>query len=325
MKENKVRLLGERDFLPFMKNEGKEWRKSAVKKVRFQSFDGVTLQSYYGIPEGAKGAVVVVHGFAEFFGKYHELCEVLYEAGYAFFFLEQRGHGLSEGKLADPEIVHIDSFRTYVRDLHCFVERVVKRRTTLPLLLLSHSMGGAVAALYLERFRSVFRGAAFCSPMMHLKDDRYTFFHIVAYQLYAWALHKGKTLSPGQKRYNPSPDFLTSSQGSRTRFEYLVSLRKRSPEYHTAGASLQWGIASVIASRVLIRFAGRIETPVGLFEAGDDHLVSLEGQKSFVKRLKTTTPEYYYERARHDLFNAKRPERIMFYRNLLTVLSDFLK
>lgn len=325
MKENRVRLLGERDFRPFMETEGREWRKRAVKKVRFQSFDGVTLQSYYGIPEDAKGAVVLVHGFTEFFGKYYEMCQVLFEAGLAFFFLEQRGHGLSEGKGIEPDIVYIDSYRTYVKDLNQFVETVVKKRTKLPLLLLAHSMGGAVSALYLERYRSVFQGAALCSPMLHMKSDNFSFFDIMRFQLRALVKNEGKNLGPGQHHYNPDPDYAKSNQGSKTRFEYAAELRRRSPAYQTAGASLQWGIASVFADRVLMRFAGRIKTPVALFEAGDDALVSLEAQKSFAMRLKKTPPEYYYEGARHELYNARRFERIRFYRNLLAVLSGFLE
>lgn len=324
MKGNRVRLLGERDFLPYMETEGKEWRRKTIKKVRFQSFDKTVLQSYYAVPEDAKAAVVLVHGFTEFFGKYYELCQVLYEAGFAVFFLEQRGHGLSEGKLPNPEIVHINSYRTYVKDLNCFVETIVKIRTELPLLLLAHSMGGAVSALYLEKYKDVFQGAALCSPMLHIKNDRLCFFDIARLQLRAWFFREGKNPGPGQHGYNSEPDFHLSNQGSRPRFQYVAELRRRGRCYQTAGGSLQWGIASVVADRVLMRFAGRIETPIVLFEAGEDALVSMDGYKAFARRLKKTPSEYFYEGARHELYNARRFERKCFYRDLLRVLPSFI-
>jgi len=41
----------------------------------------------------------MVHGFCEFFGKFHETAYTFYEQGYSVFFVELRGHGYSENHL----------------------------------------------------------------------------------------------------------------------------------------------------------------------------------------------------------------------------------
>lgn len=70
----------------FMEQEVKPWIEENVTDFAFDSYDGKKLQAYCAIPEKPKKALVFVHGFCEFFGKYHELFYDFYHAGYAVFF-----------------------------------------------------------------------------------------------------------------------------------------------------------------------------------------------------------------------------------------------
>ncbi|MBR4745535.1 MAG: alpha/beta hydrolase, partial [Clostridia bacterium] len=68
-------------------------------------------------------------------------------------FYEQRGHGFSQGKGKEPDVVHVDSYREYVEDLKAFMDHVVNPQTEgLKHILYAHSMGGAVSALFLEQY-----------------------------------------------------------------------------------------------------------------------------------------------------------------------------
>ncbi|WP_369602932.1 alpha/beta hydrolase [Hahella sp. SMD15-11] len=60
------------------------------------------------VPPGARGTVLVVHGYFDHVGLYRHLIRFLVEEGYAVVTWDQPGHGLSSG-----ELVAIESFRTY--------------------------------------------------------------------------------------------------------------------------------------------------------------------------------------------------------------------
>lgn len=108
-----------------------------------------------------KKALVFVHGFCEFFGKYHELFYDFYHAGYAVFFYEQRGFGKSLREVSDKDAVYVGNFAEYVEDLKLFTDEVSKMMgKKLDLMLFAHSMGGCVGALYLEKYPETFKSSA---------------------------------------------------------------------------------------------------------------------------------------------------------------------
>ena len=103
------------------------------------------------MPGKPKASITIVPGFCEFYGKYHEFTWYLYQAGYAFFFLENRGHGYSARMCEEMDIVHIDSMKTYARDLKEFLDKVVVPQSPeQKKILWAHSMGGGVSVLFLE-------------------------------------------------------------------------------------------------------------------------------------------------------------------------------
>lgn len=90
-----------------------------------------------------RGVVAICHGFAEHSGRYSEAAEYLNARGYVTEALDLRGHGRSDGVR-----VHVHSFNEYLNDLDRFLKNVRARNPGLPVVLLGHSMGGGIAALY---------------------------------------------------------------------------------------------------------------------------------------------------------------------------------
>lgn len=68
----------------------------------------------------------------------------LRDAGYAAYFLDQRGHGRSGGRRG-----HLSRFSQLLGDLHAF-RRVVRRQHDIPQVLVGHGFGGLVVLRYLE-------------------------------------------------------------------------------------------------------------------------------------------------------------------------------
>ena len=122
MIEHKIHFLGEKDYIPVMETQNRLWREQHVKNGKITTRDGIRLNYYHAEHPHPKAVVVILHGYCGFWGKYHEFAWYLWQAGYTIFFLEQRCHGYSGGKLPEYDVVHIDTFDTYVKDLREFME-----------------------------------------------------------------------------------------------------------------------------------------------------------------------------------------------------------
>ena len=117
----------------------------------FSGFDGKELYYEYFQTQESHGAVVIVHGLSEFSRKYHEFAWYLLNQGYDVFLYDQRCHGRSCRLTPRQDLIHVDHFSHYAKDLDCFIRDVVRKATDLPLHLFAHSMGGGVVSLFLEQ------------------------------------------------------------------------------------------------------------------------------------------------------------------------------
>ena len=112
--------------------------------------------------------MLIVHGFTENALKYSELIWSLLHLGFSVLAYDQRGHGRSwrADGIPDISVTHVDHFSDYVEDLKtvCDTYSEIMPR---PWFIFAHSMGGAVASLYLEQEPALFTAAVLSSP-----DDR---------------------------------------------------------------------------------------------------------------------------------------------------------
>lgn len=322
---NNISFLGEDDFLSTMNSANKSWRDNNVVNATFTTSDNIKLNYYKVVNKDAKAVIVIVHGYCEFWCKYHEYVWYLWQAGYTVYFLEQRGHGYSEGKLPEHDVVYIDKFDTYVNDLQEFIQNVVKQGgESLPLLLLAHSMGGAVASLYLEKHPETFKAALLSSPMIMMNTGKMTSFKLKLVKLYMILFHKQKSLCPGQHYFNPVSNFANSSTLSEVRFNYLFSKRIDDMHYQTAGASLGWVMAAVDVTQQILKDADNIKIPIVLMQAGKDTLVKPEGFDAFMQKVPQAR-KFVYEDSKHEIFNASEDIRKKYFRDVIEQLDSFIK
>ena len=320
-----IEILREEEYLAAMRGDCRAWRNACVEEADLKSFDNTPLHYYCAIPEDAKACIVMMHGFCEFFARYHEMAWYFYRAGYAFFFLEQRGHGLSGGKLAEPDLVWIDDFDTYVRDMDLFIrETVSEKAPSLKKVLFAHSMGGAVSTLYLETHPDTFLGAVFSSPMFCLKKVNYPPPVLALMKLFVGLTRREKTLAAGGKHFSKEQEFESGSMLSRSHYDYQHEIRRGNKAYQTYASSYGWGIAAIDATRRLIRNASRVRTPVVLLTAGNDALVDPKGYEAFMKRVPGTV-RITYPDAKHELFNADDTDRQQFYDDMFHAIDGFLE
>lgn len=337
-----IHFLGEEDFLSAMNNENKTWRENYVTSGSFTSFDGTKLNYYIAAPVGItihngessevhghtsslepRISITIVHGFGEFFAKYHEYAWYLSQAGCQVFFLEQRGYGYSEGKLSEPDLVYIDDYSTYVEDLNAFINQVViPKSKSIPRLVLAHSMGGAVTTRFLELHPDVFDAAILSSPMLKMRAGNINRFVETILRIYVALFRLNKKLAFNQKRFNPNPVFETSSAKSRARFDYQLQCRIDDPHYQTTGATFGWALASLKVHRDIFKDIDKIKCPIALFTAGQDHLIDPAGYEMFKDKAKNVVI-HPFEQSRHEIFNSDDNDRHSYFSKIIEIIDSY--
>lgn len=316
-------FLGEDDFRSAMEGPCKAWREANVEDGYFDSFDGARIHYYHGAPSEPKASVTIVPGFCEFYGKYHELTWYLFQAGYAFYFIENRGHGYSTRETDELDVVHIDSVMTYARDLKEFLDKVVLPGSKgLKEILWAHSMGGGIAALFLETYPDYFDAAILNSPMLKIKGIKPPE-EIKELRRQMEEDHSEKELAAGQKHFSKEPDFEGSSAMSKPRFDYVFDQRLADPHYQTKGGSWNWCVACCEVHADIMENASKVKTPIVINTAGRDHLIDADGYTEFRERATCDLTVTNYEKSRHELISSDEETRKAYLTSLFETLERF--
>lgn len=309
--------FGENDFYDSMRNIALPVIQSNLKEGDLTGEGNINLHYYELLHPKERAAVVIFHGFCEFFGKYHELAYYLFREGCSIFFLEQRGHGHSDRECENCCKVHVRDFMEYVRDQKTFVDQVVKKEMHSDrLLLFAHSMGGLVGGLYLEQYPKDFEQAILSSPMLEINYGGVPKAAAVFMGILARIRRKTKEYAPGGHDFTPEADFEHSSQLSPARYQYMFDQRLQNTCDQTSSATYGWAIASMKGVKVFHKNADKIRVPVLILQAGKDTMVDISGQDRFQKE----NPHVRIERfpnAKHEIFNSTTEDRSRFYDLLL--------
>jgi alpha-beta hydrolase superfamily lysophospholipase len=129
--------------------------------------DGLQLAGEYYTPQGEfKGAIALMHGMGEHFGRYKHVAEFLGSIGYATVGMDHRGHGKSQGKRG-----HTPSFDHLMNDIDLLLKKTQELFPGLPVILYGHSMGGNLAANFAIRRTPALKGLILTAPYFKLAFD----------------------------------------------------------------------------------------------------------------------------------------------------------
>jgi len=270
--------------------------------------------------------IVFLPGMSETAIKYQELFYDLYQKGFSIISYDHRSQGASTRlSKRNAQIVHVDSFSDYTDDLKYFMAEVLPKRIPqgMPVSLIAHSMGGAIAAQFLETQRPCpFRKAVLSAPMLAIKTEPYPeiLVHLLVEVLDK--IGRGDAYAPGQKDYNPRPFFDKNKvTHSFERFNSSVKFLQENESYRSGGVSNRWIASSLDATRLIRQEIEQIEIPVLMLAAGDEQFtinstlqsacIKLAGRCSFVE-----TPN-----AKHELFMESDP----FRKPIMEKVTQFLE
>lgn len=323
MKDEKrvIQYLAEDGYRAQMKYEVEPYLRKYRSCGRFTGYDGTQIFYCKYVKEDAKGSIVISHGFTEFVEKYHEMIYYFLQAGYSVFIMEHRGHGRSEHRLCNMEKVYVKSFAQYVRDLHIFVKKIVMPYRN-EMFLFAHSMGGAIGALYLEKYPDDFQKAVLSSPMIQMKVGGLPYTAAMAIAHLCRICGFGWAYAAGQKGFRKKPRFEKSSSLSQERYFYAHGKRMDHKRLRSSGATYSWVSAAGKASACMQQEENirRIQIPVLVFAAGREHMVNTDEICRFASKLANARLVWVLD-AKHEIFNAKERERLQFFDEIFAFLQ----
>ncbi len=249
--------------------------------------------------------IAIAGGYNESFRKYDEAAYDLYQQGYSVYILDYRGQGSAPHFLQNPRKGYVDLFINFTRDFKRFVDLVVPMDPMTPRFLISHSLGGAIAAHYLEKYPEDFAAAALSSPMLSINLGREEW--IANAELYglSW-LGKDKQLAPGTSMYSPAISSFDTNivTHSRERFAKNTSILVAHPEVFVGGQTVHWLIEGIRGSRFARNHGQRTQTKVLLLQAGADEMVLPDGQNLFCKQAQFCTLSVISQ-SKHEILQEK--------------------
>jgi len=253
------------------------------------------------LPEGdVKAVLPIVHGLGEHSGRYLNVVNHFVPLGYVVYGLDHIGHGKSGG--AREFVEHFDDFSdTFTQ----YMNMVKQWQPGKPIFLLSHSIGGLIAAYYLLDHQAEFQGAIFSAPVVK-----------VASHVSKTTVFMARTLS----LLAPSAGVLPVDPSTISRDPDVVKAYVADPlVFH--GKTTARLAAEML--RALIRVSAetdKITLPFLAMQGGGDLLVDPDGAQILYEKAGSKDKTLkIYDGLYHEIFN--EPERAVVFNDIETWLA----
>lgn len=261
----------------------------------FTGARGARIYYQCWLPQGeAIASAVIIHGLAEHSGRYMNLVGRFVPSGYAVYALDHFGHGKSEGPRA-----YVPHFEDYTDSLGTFVSMVGKWQPDKPLVLVGHSMGGLIGAVYLIDGQRVPAAAVLSSPLVKPHDSVPPVLALLVKVLSSF-MPRLRLVGLDATGVSRDREFVRAYREDPLVFNGKMTVR--------LAAELGKAMGRVAAE------AGRIQCPLLIVQGGGDLLVDPGGARMLYEKAGSADKTLkVYDGLYHEVFN--EPERE-------TVLSD---
>ena len=261
------------------------------KTDTFASHDGVKIFYRHCQAADERARLVIAHGLGEHSGRYGNVVNRLLPVNYSLWIPDHRGHGRSGGKKG-----HVLNFEQYLLDLRLMVEMA---REDLPqgrkIFLLGHSMGGLIALYFAMQSPELIDGVIASSPALGMVIEVPAVKNVL-----------GKVMSlmwPGLLLGNE----LDATKISRD--ESVVKAYQDDPLVHDR-VSARWFTEILSAMEAVNRQTSRMQIPLLMQVAGDDHLVNAQSSRQFFENLTVADKTLHmYDGLYHEIYNELDDQR----------------
>jgi len=239
-----------------------------------------------------RAVVLIVHGLGEHAWRYDGLARRLNQWGYAVRAYDQRGHGESGGAqgLLPQDDALLDDLDELVDD----TRRHIAQPWACPLILFGHSLGGLVAATFVQRAMAPVDGLVLSSPALDaglggLKRQ-------LVGLLDRWAPNLALPNGLDAERLSHDPA--------------VVAAYRKDPLVHDRISARLAHFIDHNGPRV-VAAAPHWPLPTLLLYAGDDHLVRASGSRAFADRApRDKVRSRCFDGLYHEIFNEADPSPV---------------
>ncbi|MHA1682260.1 MAG: lysophospholipase [Promethearchaeota archaeon] len=279
-------------------------------KLEEGKFDGVVGSPlFYNVwlPEGdVKATVQLLHGYAEYSGRYERVADALVKAGFAVYGHDQVGHGKSEGIPG-----FLNTFDDLVDDAKNLRDLMMENHPGWdgkPKFILGHSMGSIVVVRYLDKHPGDFDGVILSGFGWKVED-----FESMSPLLKGFAKFITKIVKKARMKYVLNSAVITSDPVEAER--YLNDpLLMRKP-------AIKLGIEWMKVQPTIPDLARKIQHPILLQRGEKDNVMLLtkeEAESSFTAEDQTIK---IYEGALHECYNEIEEIRMQAIKDLVDWLE----
>ncbi|WP_035467409.1 alpha/beta hydrolase [Burkholderia sp. WSM2232] len=270
--------------------------------------DRVELPLYrWPTGEAPRATVALIHGLAEHAGRYAPLAARLNAAGIELLAVDLRGHGEAPGKRA-----YVERFDDYLLDAQALLDAAAQNHshTQVPLFLMGHSMGGAVAALHtIEQAASAgdgrgepgsrikLSGLILSSPALAPGRD-----------VPGWMLRLSQVIS----RLWPNFPAMKIDAALLSRVQSVVDANRSDPLVHHGPIPARTGAELLLAMARIERGRAQLRVPLLVYHGTADKLTEPQGSQAFGQHAGSPDKTLrLYEGSFHETMNDQDRDRVI--------------
>ncbi|MFD4295369.1 alpha/beta hydrolase [Rhodococcus sp. NPDC058505] len=244
-------------------------------------------------PDGAPVAILVLaHGFGEHARRYDHVVRRLTDLGLVVYAPDHRGHGRSGGKR-----VELREWRDFTDDLHRVFAIARAAHPGLPVYLLGHSMGGAIALDYALDHQADLAGLILSGPAVD-----------VASETPGVVVALGKMLG----RYLPGLPVETLDANRVSRDPKVVAAYNADPLVHHGKVPAGIARGLIVNAESLPARLPALTVPLLLMHGEQDGLVNVNGSRMIASTAGSTDLTYReYPGLYHEVFNEPEREQVL--------------
>jgi lysophospholipase len=305
-----------KSILPFWK-EGQETVCNAA--------DGLRLYTWHRLHPNPRARIFISHGYAESTMKYRELAFFFYQNSYSVYVWDHRGHGWSGRVGPEKHSVDVLNFSDYSADLHLMMQ-ALPQGPEVPTFLFGHSLGGAIAIDFMQRYPDRIQAAVLSSPLLlpSLRGMPVSCVTWLARLLARWHAPDKCSLG-GAQTAAEFWSFKLAGTRSRERFDLFKEETLRE-DLRMAGPTNRWVLTTFASAQELLepeRMA-KLKLPLFVATAGHDRLVRADAIAEFCRRAPHAEPHLYAD-SFHEIWNERDKIRNPYLNDVLSFYQRWEK
>ena len=247
--------------------------------------------------DSPKARVLIIHGLSEHSGRHLNTVRYLNSLNFEVVRFDLRGAGYSGGKRQ-----WIESFEDYIEDTTEIYNWIARETSALPLFVLGHSLGGAIAIHFASRYNSTLAGLILSAPAYLLGGG----ISPIKVKIGQWLVRVTPTLR--------LPKSTTANLISKD--AVIVKVYENDPlscHFNT----LQQGDAIIKTLVDLPKCFSHITIPTLIVHGSSDQIIRLEGSFEMLKKLHSTPKELFIVPGGfHELHNEIDSDRESYFTRL---------